>query len=89
LEAWSSGWLYDNQNQQHLRHWILTHLQTTLTYTLVIPHRTHMETKTYTIWVESQGALKELMNQRKTNRGIWKLVDKESKENRHKQWAYK
>jgi hypothetical protein len=48
-----------------------------------------METKTYTILVESQGTLKELMNQRKTNRGIWKLVDKESKENKHKQWAHK
>jgi hypothetical protein len=47
-----------------------------------------METKTYAIWIESQDALKELMNQRKTNTDIWKLVDKESKENKHKQWAY-
>jgi hypothetical protein len=64
LKACSFGWFYDNQNQEHVRHWILTNSQTTLTYTLVIAHKTHMEIKTYTTWIESQDALKELNESR-------------------------
>jgi hypothetical protein len=28
------------------------------------------------------------MNQKKTYKGTWKFVDKKSKENKHKLWAY-
>jgi hypothetical protein len=43
-ETWKLCHLDDSmttKNQEHERHWILTHPQTTLTYTLVIAHITH------------------------------------------------
>jgi hypothetical protein len=54
------GWFYHNQSQKHIRQW-------TMTYTLIITHKTHMKIKTYKIGITSQDVNKELMNLRKTN----------------------